>query len=380
MMRYNRRIIKAAAGTGKTTTLIEEAVKRYMDEKVLYLTYTNANLDSMKKDLIESVGIIPNNIKCKTWTEFLLNDIVRPYRTVIDGPEIKGINFCKLGEIPRLRGVKADNWKYYYDFHGNLYYERLAQLSYRILNSSSNVIDRLENIYKTVLVDEIQDMVGYDLKILEALYKARVNLIIVGDHRQSTYSTNAGTFLSRYRGINIFNFFKEELNHEEFETLELCHRCPQVVCDLANTLYDDLNLKSAKSNDSLEDRVGAFIVSKDNIVEFIEQYKPTILYYNITALNKFKTILNKDLNFDSISFGRSKGLSFENVLIIPTKEMENHIANGEHKMSHQTLAQFYVAITRSKNSIGILSDKPPYFECLTSWQDTTKNLEVGTVT
>ncbi|MGG3762399.1 hypothetical protein ABET04_05450, partial [Heyndrickxia coagulans] len=116
-----------------------------------------------------------------------------------------------------------------------------------------------------------------------------------------------------------------------------------------------------------------------NIVEFIEHYKPTILYYNITALNKFKTNLNKNINFDSISFGRSKGLSFENVLIIPTKEMENHIANGEHKMSQQTLAQFYVAITRSRNSVGILSDKLPYFECLITWQDTTKNLKEDTV-
>src|SRR5699024_9922462 len=118
------------------------------------------------------------------------------------------------------RGIKADNWKYYYDFHGNLYYERLAQFSYVILQSSANVLKRLESIYKTVLIDEIQDMVGYDLRIIEALFKARFNLVIVGDHRQSKYSTNSGTYLRRYRGINVFDFFSEELHHEEFETLE----------------------------------------------------------------------------------------------------------------------------------------------------------------
>src|SRR5699024_6897320 len=297
MMQFNKRIVKAAAGTGKTSLLIDEAVKSYTEGKVLYLTFTNENLKSMKEELVSFVGVIPKNIKCKTWTEFLLNEIVRPYRKIMGGPDIKGINFSNLGEIPRLRGIKADNWKYYYDFYGNLYYERLAQFSYKILKSSDNVLKRLESIYKTVLIDEVQDMVGYDLRIIEELYNARLNLVIVGDHRQSTYSTNTGTYLKKYRGINVFDFFSEELHHEKFETLELCHRCPQKVCDLANTLFDDLNLNSSKLNDEGE----VFVVSKDNVSLFIQKYKPTILYYNITALKKFKSKLKKDITFESIS-------------------------------------------------------------------------------
>ncbi|WP_238594559.1 UvrD-helicase domain-containing protein [Caenibacillus caldisaponilyticus] len=373
-MPSNKRIIKAAAGTGKTTLLIGEAVKYYTKGKVLYLTYTNANLNSMKNDLIKTVGVIPKNIKCKTWTDFLINECARPYRKVMGGPEIEGINFCKMGEIPRLRGVTATNWKYYYDSHGNLYYERLAQFCYNILLKSGNtIIDRLEKIYTTILIDEIQDMVGYDLKIIEAIYKSKLNLIIVGDHRQATYSTNSGSFLSNYKGVNIFNFFKVELKHDEFETLELCHRCPQVVCDLANTLYTDLNMKSAKAADRSEDTGGAFVVSFEDVSGFIKHFNPTVLYHDIRALKKFKSNLDEDLKFESISFGKSKGLSFENVLILPTKEMENHIVKGQNKMSEKTLAQFYVAITRSKNNVAILSDKVPYFKFITPWKDASKN-------
>src|SRR5699024_2190046 len=158
-------------------------------------------------------------------------------------------------------------------------------------------------------------------------------------------------------------FFSEELHYRKFETLELCHRCPQKVCELANTLFEDLNLNSSKLNDE----GGAFVVSEDNVSLFIQIYKPTILYYNITALKKFKSKLKNDITFESISFGKSKGLSFKNVLIIPTKEMEKHITTGQHKMSEQVLAQFYVATTRSRNIVAILSDKKPYFECLNTW-------------
>ncbi|MEJ6529326.1 UvrD-helicase domain-containing protein [Exiguobacterium sp. USCH10] len=366
-MPSNKRIIKAAAGTGKTTLLIGEAVKNYQVGKVLYLTYTNANLNSMKYDLMDSVGIIPKNIKCKTWTEFLLNECAKPYRKVMGGPEIEGVNFCSLGEIPRIKGITAANWRYYYDFQGRLYYERIAQLCHVILEVSDGVIiDRLQKIYTTILIDEIQDMGGYDLKIIESIYRSNINLVVVGDHRQATYSTNSGPFLSKYRGVNIFNFFTEVLKHDELESLDVCHRCPQIVCDLANTLYDDLNMQSVTKVE--DEDVGTYLVNMDNVSKYLERYKPTVLYYDIRALRKFKSNLDDDFNFEAITFGKSKGLSFDNVLILPTKEMESHVIKGQHRMSDTVIAQFYVAITRSKKNVGILSERLSCLEFLPRWE------------
>lgn len=374
-MPSNKRIIKAAAGTGKTALLIGEAVKNYRNGKVLYLTYTNANLTSMKFDLMDSVGIIPKNIKCKTWTEFLLNECAKPYRKVMGGPEIAGVNFCTLGEIPRLKGITALNWKYYYDSQGRLYYERLAQFCYVILEASGGVIvDRIQKIYTTILIDEIQDMGGYDLKIIEAIYRSSLRLVIVGDHRQATYTTNSGPFLSRYRGVNIFNFFTEVLQHDELESLDVCHRCPQIVCDLANTLYRDLNMQSIMK--VTDGDAGTYLVNMDNVTVFIERYNPKVLYYNISSLNQFISKLDGEIKFESISFGKSKGLSFDNVLILPTKEMENHVTKGSHKMSDTVIAQFYVAITRSKNNVAILSDKSSYYDFLTQWKEVNQVVTV----
>ncbi|MGP7817842.1 UvrD-helicase domain-containing protein [Niallia sp. 01092] len=218
----------------------------------------------------------------------------------------------------------------------------------------------------TILIDEIQDMGGYDLKIIEAIYRSSLNLVVVGDHRQATYSTNFGPFLSKYRGVNIFNFFTEVLKHDNLETLEVCHRCPQIVCDLANILYSDLNMQSAKKVE--KEDAGTFLVSMDNISLFLNIISQQYSYYDIRALRKFRSFLDEECNFESITFGKSKGLSFDNVLILPTKEMEYHIINGRHKMSNSVIAQFYVAITRSKNNVAILTEKPSYFDFLNKWE------------
>lgn len=46
----NNKLIIAAAGSGKTTYLVESALKE--DESILILTYTNANEQEIKKSFL----------------------------------------------------------------------------------------------------------------------------------------------------------------------------------------------------------------------------------------------------------------------------------------------------------------------------------------
>ncbi|MEK6518763.1 hypothetical protein WNE24_13680 [Bacillus thuringiensis] len=45
-------------------------------------------------------------------------------------------------------------------------------------------------------------------------------------------------------------------------------------------------------------------------------------------------------------------------------------------MSDTVKAQFYVAITRSKNNVGILSDKSSYLDFLTRWEEVKQEVRV----
>jgi DNA helicase-2/ATP-dependent DNA helicase PcrA len=54
------------------------------------------------------------------------------------------------------------------------------------------------------------------------------------------------------------------------------------------------------------------------------------------------------------NFGGSKGLSFERVLIYPTKPIESWIKDNNSILQPISKSGFYVAVTRAKYSVGIV--------------------------
>ena len=78
----NNKLIIAAAGSGKTTFLVEEALKQ-KEGKVLITTYTQANEAEIRKKIIEEnhkkngLACIPENVTVQSWFSFLLQHGVR---------------------------------------------------------------------------------------------------------------------------------------------------------------------------------------------------------------------------------------------------------------------------------------------------------------
>ena len=86
----NNKLIIAAAGSGKTTYLVNEAIKQKA-ERVLITTYTQANEAEIKKKLFKINKCIPENINIQTWFSFLLKHGVRPYQPILFEKKIKGL-------------------------------------------------------------------------------------------------------------------------------------------------------------------------------------------------------------------------------------------------------------------------------------------------
>ena len=80
----------------------------------------------------------------------------------------------------------------------------------------------------------------------------------------------------------------------------------------------------------------------------MSDFKPIQLRWNVDT----KT----NLNYSSMNFGESKGKTFPDVLIYPTKEMEHWLYNDKVVLKNSTKAKFYVAISRAKYSVGIISN------------------------
>ena len=107
----NNKLIIAAAGSGKTTFLITEAIK-HSEKKVLITTYTQANEAEIKKKIIEKINYIPENITVQTWFSFLLKHGVRPYQGIVFDKRINGLILVNNKSALYVR--KSETEKYYF--------------------------------------------------------------------------------------------------------------------------------------------------------------------------------------------------------------------------------------------------------------------------
>ena len=73
----NNKLIVAAAGSGKTTHLINKSLL-IQNQRILITTYTEANKNEIIKKFFEINNCIPENITVQTWFSFLIQHGVKP--------------------------------------------------------------------------------------------------------------------------------------------------------------------------------------------------------------------------------------------------------------------------------------------------------------
>src|SRR5664280_2159660 len=187
------KLIIAAAGSGKTTYLVNEAL-RIKNDRVLITTYTQANELEIRKRIIEINHCIPENLTIQTWFSFLLQHGARPFQGSIFDKKINGMLLvnCQSGlkyinhGIPVYFSEEEDFQDHYFNRSLKIYSDKLSKFVYRCnQKTNGNVIDRLSRIYSNIFIDEVQDLAGYDLELLRLLFKSSVQTLLVGDPRQA---------------------------------------------------------------------------------------------------------------------------------------------------------------------------------------------------
>ena len=98
-MKNNDELIIAAAGSGKTTHIVNEALKQ-REGRVLITTYTEANEAEIRKRIIEKSKCIPENITVQTWFSFLLQHGARPYQGRVFEKDIRGLILVNKQSAP----------------------------------------------------------------------------------------------------------------------------------------------------------------------------------------------------------------------------------------------------------------------------------------
>ena len=375
-MDQKNKLIVSAAGSGKTQYIIErvfDIIRQNPDSSILITTYTRTNAEQIrqriKKYNKENTNdfSIPKNIIIQEWFSFLLEHGVRPFKAKI----LKDMLYKKIDIYSDFQYNK-NLFKKREDVLGQHFLGRhiiansLADFTLVVNEKTNNdVFYRIENIFSHIFIDEVQDLAGYDLNIIKSLFKSSIKTFLVGDPRQVTYVTPIKKTNSQYKNGKIVKFIEDRCKdcsiNIDNTTLSFSHRNNQEICDFSSALYPSFDKSSpcdCKNCRVMDYYSGIYICKEDKI----KSYTDNIINKNIGTLRYSRS------KFPEKNFGDSKGLTYDHVIIYPSKTIIDYIKNGnlikmvknkkgimEEKNAFD-IAKFYVAITRAKYSVAIVYD------------------------
>jgi DNA helicase II / ATP-dependent DNA helicase PcrA len=336
----DKRIVLAVAGAGKTTTLIS---RLDLSKRALIITYADNNVDTLRRKIVDAFGYLPPNISIYSYFTFLHSFCYKPFLLLQMG-RTQGLNFKPPPpHTLRLRRTSND---YYLDSNNRLYYGRLSKLL-AVKNVVHDVVRRIEKYYDEMLIDEIQDFGGNDFDFLKSIITVNLNVLLVGDFFQSTYTTSRDgqvhmklhqdfeTYLDHYRkcGLGI-----------DQASLVRSYRCSPTVCEF------------------VREKMGIEIhshLTAPTVVKFIENLDEAVQLYHCSKTVKLFYAEHSRYDCYSQNWGASKGQDhYQDVCVVLNgTSLTAFKKSNLRELASLTKNKLYVACTRTRGNLYFVSDQ-----------------------
>jgi ATP-dependent DNA helicase UvrD/PcrA len=335
----DKRIIFSVAGSGKTSLIID---KLNIENHSLIITYTENNRINLRNKIIEKFHGFPENIKLYSYFTFLYSFCYKPFLSL--KINAKGFNW----NIPPRYTMRLPrtNIKYYLDENKRLYHNRLAKLLEQ-RDVFFDINQRLEKYFDNVFVDEVQDFGGHDFNLLASICKANIEIVLVGDYFQHTFDTSRDGAVNRNLHEDYENYkarFEAIGVTSDTDTLSNSYRCSPTVC---NFISDNLGISISSHR------------SDDTLVNLIEDMPTIEEKFNCNDTVKLFYQEHRKYPCFSQNWGGSKGQDhYKDVCVVLNNNTYNFLKAGTlHKLKPQTKNKLYVACTRTRNNLYLVSDK-----------------------
>lgn len=355
--------------------------------------YNISNPNLLDYIINEYFYMIESNNLIKSKVKKALNKIDTPYKYILNSKELINLKKTILSFINLF---KTNNFSlsYFLEIKKNkdlirivldiyfLYEEELK--STNSVDFNDMIIKAAEHIknsdikkYKYIIVDEYQDTsyVRY-LLLKEIINKTGAKIICVGDDYQSIYRFNGCD-------LNIFLNFKKYFGYAKILKISNTYRNSQELINVAgsfimknkNQLYKKLksnkNIKypiKVKYSNELNKILDIVILKYNKILVLGRNNFDIEKYFKIDTDNYFEY---KGIKIKYLTIHASKGLEEECVIIInliddclgiPNKKIDDEILkyvskNNDNYPYEEERRLFYVALTRTKNEVFLLSQK-----------------------
>lgn len=326
-----------------------------------------------------------------------INQITEEYATIIT---LLKANNKSIEELNKLK-TKTKLEKEIIEFSKTVYIEYNKKLESQnqidyddMINKATEIINQcgqLSEKYKTIIIDEYQDISECRYKLIKTLSeKMNSKIMVVGDDWQCIYSFAASN-------INLFTQFKKNVPYCEMLKIEHTYRNSQELINIAgNFIQKNSNqIKKTLVSDKRLEKPIKIINYKNK--KFKRQAKQIINYIidkygeskSILILGRYTNDIQKIIDNNEIkeenkqiiykkhprvkinylTVHSSKGLGYDNVILIngknekmgfPSKKQSNQIIEQltikENNIKYpEERRLFYVALTRTKNEIIILA-------------------------
>lgn len=335
----DKRVVFAVAGSGKTSSIINQLTN---DSRCLIVTYTDNNTRHLKSRVIQKFGKLPDGVRIYSYFTFLYSFCFRP----ICGYEVKtkGVNFNY--PLPQYaQRTKKDTKEHYIDKSDRLFSNRIAKLLIEF-GVVPEIIQRLEQFFDLVCIDEVQDFAANDFNFLCALAKVNVEMRLVGDFYQHTFDTSrdGNTQKSLH---DCFDKYCKKLEKSGFtidlESLSNSYRCSPSVCSF------------------VAENLGIAIQShREDIVrvEFVSECYEIHEIYNNGSIVKLFFQKSNTYSGNTANWGNTKGLDhFQDVCVVLNPKTFKAYKEGTlEELSPTTKNKFYVACTRAKGNLYFISE------------------------
>lgn len=356
-MSSNNRLIIACAGSGKSWGICSDASSCTVDpgKRMLFITYTNKGAESLKNTYeSQNSGVFCSSISVMTWHQFLLRELIKPYQKAYTGV-VSGIRSIDFDNQYGISYLKKDDPYYYVTRSGNVRALHASEFVLLLNKETHNQpINRLTRKYERIYIDELQDLAGLDVDILELLIRSNLAVYCVGDPKQKTFQTHNAKIGKKKGGENIFPYLCNRSNvlHLNVELSNATRRFEQDIADFANLMLPDNPMNSNVHYEEVTDK-GVYIIGKQYITDYIAQFKPIVLRYD----------KNSDtLGFSGINYGVCKGMTVNRVVVFANGPLSKFVVDP-YKNPIENPVKYYIAVTRARYSVVIVVDKPKESKC-----------------
>lgn len=210
--------------------------------------------------------------------------------------------------------------------------------------------NHLSHTRLSMFLDDVKNRCK-DIQFIELLINSDINIILCGDERQKTYRTN-GSRKNKGKTLECFLQERKLIGRcpVDRNTLNGSHRCGETIIQFANKLYPTFPQTKSLAKSSSSRHSGVWLVPDSCAQAYSDKYHPVVL----RDKSNIKTIDSSNI----LNFGKSKGRTYDDVLIYPVGSVRKWLSNHEQDLKEQTCSRFYVAVTRARYSVGIvLPDK-----------------------